>query len=286
MKWIFFTTILSLSIALTGQEGVEVKLYNQQIPVATVTVAKGNTLFSYAQKYGTTVAEIQRINNKQTTALSLGENLLVPITVPATDLSTNTNAVPVFIKVTKGLSLYQIGRIFDVSSTYLQQLNNKSNTQLQLGERIIVGWYSDRSVEQDIELVMKEKILLPPNIGVLASQVQPFIISQSSIAEAQLEKAEIISTIPLKKVMEKGIAYWDRSKKGGNELLVMHRKAPVNTEILLYNPMLKRKVAAKVVSDLPADTYPNDISVVISPSVANALGVLDKRFLVEMTYVE
>jgi hypothetical protein len=45
-------------------------------------------------------------------------------------------------------------------------------------------------------------------------------------------------------------------------------------------------VRAKVVSTLPKNLYPSNIDVVISPLVASALGARDRRFLVEMTYVE
>ena len=48
--------------------------------------------------------------------------------------------------------------------------------------------------------------------------------------------------------------------------------------------MMDRFVEATVVAPLPEKSYPDNISVVISPAVADALGALDKRFIVEMTY--
>jgi hypothetical protein len=50
--------------------------------------------------------------------------------------------------------------------------------------------------------------------------------------------------------------------------------------------MLNRKVYAKVVAKLPERIYPKDVSIVISPGVAEALGAIDNRFLIEMRYFE
>lgn len=46
--------------------------------VKTYTVQKGDTLYSIAQKFGTTVSAISSLNNLTTTVLSVGQKLLLP----------------------------------------------------------------------------------------------------------------------------------------------------------------------------------------------------------------
>ena len=44
----------------------------------TYTVKKGDSLYSIAEEFGTTVAELTKLNNLSTTVLSIGQKLLLP----------------------------------------------------------------------------------------------------------------------------------------------------------------------------------------------------------------
>lgn len=45
----------------------------------TYVVKKGDTLYSIAKKYNTTVANIKKLNNLSTTILQINQELLIPI---------------------------------------------------------------------------------------------------------------------------------------------------------------------------------------------------------------
>lgn len=82
----------------------------------------------------------------------------------------------------------------------------------------------------------------------------------------------------------KGIAYWQPSHRRSSGKYVLHSTAPLNSIIKLYNPMMKRTVDAKVIGRIPKETYRKDVDVVISPAIAESLGALDSRFMVELTF--
>jgi hypothetical protein len=69
-------------------------------------------------------------------------------------------------------------------------------------------------------------------------------------------------------------------------MFALHPTARVNSVIELHNPMMNRKVLAKVIGNIPPNTYPEEVKVIISPKTAKSLGVIDQRFFVKMRYLE
>lgn len=87
-------------------------------------------------------------------------------------------------------------------------------------------------------------------------------------------------------ITQNGIAQWAKTVYQTNELYVLHPSAPINSVVELTNPMTHRKIYAKVLSNMPAKLYPDDISVVVSPGVANLLGAIDSRFYIKLRFIE
>ena len=87
-------------------------------------------------------------------------------------------------------------------------------------------------------------------------------------------------------VTQNGVAQWAKSGPTTQGLYVLHPSAPVNSVVEISNPMTHRKIYAKVLSNMPPKLYPDDISVVVSPGVANLLGAIDSRFYVKLRFVE
>ena len=50
--------------------------------------------------------------------------------------------------------------------------------------------------------------------------------------------------------------------------------------------MLNRKVIAKVVGNLPPKAHKKNVDLIISPKVAETLGAVDKRFYVQVRFIE
>jgi hypothetical protein len=54
----------------------------------------------------------------------------------------------------------------------------------------------------------------------------------------------------------------------------------------ITNPMLHRTITAKVSGNIPPGLYQSHVGIVVSPSTARALGVLDQQFFARWRYVE
>lgn len=92
------------------------------------TVQKGDSLYSIARKYSTTIDKIKDLNNLTTNLLSIGQVLLIP---------TDTNLETTYT-VQKGDSLYSIAKKYDTTVDRLKQLNNLTSNLLSIGQILIV----------------------------------------------------------------------------------------------------------------------------------------------------
>jgi hypothetical protein len=81
------------------------------------------------------------------------------------------------------------------------------------------------------------------------------------------------------------VAVW----KPGNvnaHFYVLHPTAKVGSYMEITNPMLKRTITAKVAGHIPPGLYQSRVGIVVSPSTAKALGVLDQQFYATWRYIE
>ncbi len=109
-------------VPYTSPEGVTTNTY---------TVQKGDTLYSIAQKLGTTVNELTKLNNLTTTNLTIGQVLKIPTKqVPLNDEN-------IYI-VKAGDSLYSIARAYNTTVNELRSLNNLTSDILSIGQLLKV----------------------------------------------------------------------------------------------------------------------------------------------------
>ena len=94
--------------------------------VNTYIVTKGDTLYSVAKKFDTTIDEIKKLNNLDNNMLSVGQKLLIPIYEDTTYMVTN------------GDTLYSIARKFNTTVDEIKRLNNLSNNSINPGQILIV----------------------------------------------------------------------------------------------------------------------------------------------------
>ena len=94
------------------------------------TVKKGDSLWSIAKKFNTTVNEIKELNNLTTNNLIIGQKLV--ITAPDADDSN------VYI-VQKGDTLYAIANKYGLSVSELIEINKLSTTNLSIGQKLRVN---------------------------------------------------------------------------------------------------------------------------------------------------
>lgn len=101
-------------------------------PGNTYIVEKGDTLYSIANRYNTTVQAIKILNNLTTNTLSIGQELLIP-----TEYIEEPTATEIYI-VKKGDSLWSIAKTYNTTVNELISLNNLTTINLQIGDQLLV----------------------------------------------------------------------------------------------------------------------------------------------------
>jgi len=99
----------------------------------TYTVQRGDSLWSIANKFNTTVDELKRINNLTSNTLTIGQVLKISQgnTSPPTGNQTTYT-------VKSGDSLWSIARDFNISVDELKRANNLNSNLLQIGQVLII----------------------------------------------------------------------------------------------------------------------------------------------------
>lgn len=90
------------------------------------TVKSGDSLWSIARKFGTTVDELKQLNNLSGNLLNIGQNLLIPTKEEPKPTDTYV--------VVKGDSLYKIANKFNTTVDNLKSINNLTTDALSIGQ--------------------------------------------------------------------------------------------------------------------------------------------------------
>ena len=108
------------------------------LPTNIYIVQRGDTLYSIALKYNTTVDEIKRMNNLQTNTLSIGQELQLPNgKIPDENPIPDIDEESIYI-VQKGDSLWKIAQKYNISVAELIEMNNLTDLTLQIGQPLLV----------------------------------------------------------------------------------------------------------------------------------------------------
>lgn len=96
-------------------------------------VKKGDTLYSIAREYNTTVEELKRLNNLTSNELYIGDEIIIPQKEKVQD-----NDMYDIYTVEKGDSLWKIAKQYNISTKDLIELNNLDNLTLQINQQLLV----------------------------------------------------------------------------------------------------------------------------------------------------
>lgn len=98
------------------------------LPENLYIVKAGDSLYSIASRYNTTVSEIKRLNNLKSDELSIGQRLKLPVTTSTGD----------YYVVKAGDTLYSIANKNNISVLDLKRLNNLTTNNLYIGQKLII----------------------------------------------------------------------------------------------------------------------------------------------------
>jgi len=121
---------------------------------STYIVKSGDTLYSIARQFNTTVDSIKILNNLTTNTLRVGQTLRIP---GETEEDTTTEVDYINYTVKSGDSLYAIARNYGVTVNEIKEFNNLTTNNLSIGKilRIPVAVDQEITVTPYIEYTVK-----------------------------------------------------------------------------------------------------------------------------------
>ncbi|WP_285008525.1 LysM peptidoglycan-binding domain-containing protein [Pedobacter faecalis] len=257
----------------TGAPGSEVAGDQTSGTIEHVVQRKEN-LNMLAERYGTTVNEIKRINNLRSINLQIGQILKMPAgsTAPEPPVSSSASSPSVTPSnpseelivhtVASNETIYSIATRYKLSIDQLKAKNNLTSSSLRVGQRL---------------LIKGEYPAVPVPEPATASD------TLNSITDPKLRYPA--SRYGLNQIDEKGTGVWIADADlDPTKMLVLHRNAPIGGIIKITNPMTNRSTFAKVVGKFTENESTKDVIIVMTKAVADALGALDKRFYCNLTY--
>jgi LysM repeat protein len=119
-----------------------------------------------------------------------------------------------------------------------------------------------------------------------AADTTKIIRTASSVKTSESKKpGAVVTGKGRKEVFENGIASWIRDDDiNPNKYYALHRTAPIGTIIKVTNKMNNKYVFVKVVGSLPNTGDNTDLVIKISKASAEKLGVRDSKFQSELSY--
>jgi len=180
-------------------------------------------------------------------------------------------------------TLYGIASKYNMRVDDLKLLNNLTGNNLTVG--------------QTLKVLVNETVSLKPEV-VTNSQGKPEIVRNTPPVQETPNRIKYIDSTDsgenvniqrnrygITEKNEKGVAVYINDENLGNaKSYALHSIAPIGTIVKITNPMTNRSVFAKVVGKYTENETTKDVIIVINKAVADALGALDKRFLVNITY--
>jgi LysM repeat protein len=267
-----FSVQAEASISILSADSIGVENYQGKEVVLHRLAAK-ETYYSLSRKYAVNPNDIIAFNSNK--SLKIGDVVKVPTNRSYGAAAARNNAVTSVAsagdtpsteyKVGRGETLFNISRRFQVSVARLVEFNNLSN-------------------EQDIKV--GQVLRIPQGNALPQAQPQPEEETLAETVEAEPSRNSNVreNRYGLRQVDEKGVGVWMEGLNSDGNMLALHKTAPVGTVIKITNPMTQKSTFAKVVGKYNDNSNTRDAIVVISKATANLLGILDKRFLINISY--
>jgi len=289
------------SIGVENQNGKKVILHKLE---------NRESYYSLGRKYRVDVKQIIDFNANK--ALKAGEVVKIP-TGMAFSESPNTATSQASTdmvgteyteyKVGSKETLFSISKKFGVRVEAIKQANQLSSDGLQAGQLIRIPGKTTSIEQAEQEVANNTKVISNEELNKTTSdsstQTAPAQSAQQIIEPAKKEIPKPDSTpadstptdntpanrYGIRQVTANGIGIWMDDLNGQTgKMLALHNTAPVGTVIKITNPMTNRTTYAKVVGKFNETSENKDAIIVVSKSVASLIGVIDRRFQVNISY--
>lgn len=260
---------------ITVEDSLYVEVWSGQ-KYLSHKIQPGQTLYSIKKFYAVDLSDLYYCNaNLEANGLSVGQRLRIPLVNRALRRYRGSNFVesdymPVYYKVRASETLYRIARIyFHLPVEVVRDRNQLYSDQLHNDEVLLIGWISRLGIPDSLKTISG----LP---GILGEESQKNKYRYEVYFNGKNEQ------------MLQGTACWDKAMdlSDKNKLYVLCSYVPKGRIVRLENPMTNRQVYAQVVAPKPDNSFAQGAVILVTPTVARALGGLDARFYIKLYYCE
>ena len=283
-------------------------------------VAKGDSFYAIARKYGVPMDQVVAANPKVKNGLSIGQVVLVPrsttvlaapseATAPAEKLAAVTRsprANPAAGSrpaggrthvVASGQTLSFIARKYHVSIGDLRRWNNLKNDNLRLKQRLVVSAATPARPAAPLEaptavrddkppVAVKDEVAKedPRKEETRPGETHPEAPHRApDAADDTTAGTEVAES--LRKVTESGMAEAIEASGESTKFLALHRTAAVGSLLQVRNPQNGLSVYVRVIGKLPPTGANENVIIRLSRRAVQKLQVVDARFRVEVSYM-
>jgi len=297
-----FFSITSIANSFRDSIGVE-NLAGKK--VILYRIDPKDNYYSISRKYGISPKIVMDFNKN--IPLQIGTIIRVPTSM---DFETPSVSTPINKNITKEKlhtvikkeTLYSISALYGMNMEELKKLNNLKSNALSVGQTLKV--FQNNVTAESIKVKENKNTIVkdtPKSEGKTddnevntveikttkdTPKIEQIIKDKPSDSTTETVNKEIhANKYGITEMHEKGTAVWiDDKSLDATKSFALHRTAPVGTVIKISNPMSGRSVFAKVVGRYTENETTKDVIIVITRAAAEAIGVIDKRFYVNIGY--
>lgn len=206
------------------------------------TVKSGDSLWSIAKKFNTTVDDLKKANNLTSNSLSIGQKLVIP----GQKESTSNNVYT----VQKGDSLYSIARKYNVDVNALKQANNLSSNLLSIGQVLIIPTGTEDYILYKV--VSGDSLYsIAKKYGITMQEIMDFNnLGSTILTVGQVLKIPVAYEEEIPSISE--VTY---TVKSGDNLYSIARKYNVTvSDLMNYNNLTSNLLSIGQVIRIPSNT--------------------------------
>lgn len=265
----------------------------------THTVAVDETLFSISRQYKVKIKALRKRNNLPNNQIGLGQVLIIPLSAKEVKEAAQEVPSPITIKpgepiyhiVIEDETLYSLSREYGVSATDIQKWNGLPGNQINLGQRLIVGYHQEVT-EETAGTTVEVKDPEPTEIPVVqvedeqpAAEELPVASPAETPDPATTDPIDTLVSSGFDQVVDEGLAEVIEGNTDHRRFLGLHRSAPIGTLMQVVNEMNNQKIFVRIVGRI-TDTGDNaKVKIKISKAAYDRLGAVASRFPVVISYV-
>ena len=252
-------------------------------------VMSGQTLYSLARRYGTTVTEIKAKNAELVNDLKVGQTINIPYGKPMGQAEIPTKTSVQASKthtVAAGETLFAISQKYGVDVNEIKKLNGLTSNALAVGQtlKISVAAKTTREVTSPTTTPTEKPVAKPIDKPKVVDTTQK--VTNPVNTDVEEITNESYNGSPFNEIVEEGQAELIIEDESSTKFLALHKTAKVGTVIKVKNRMNNLTVYVRVVGEIPDTANNQNILIKLNKRAYDQLKALDNRFLVELSYFQ